>query len=139
MKYILEYRGEAKGIDVLSDWAKEKEYFFKKRYSPYFKEREIWWTSIGFNIGDEQNGKNKYFERPVLIVKRFYRNLFLGLPLSSRIKRGNYYYRIKGEKVDGDVILSQGRVIDAKRLIRKIEMIDEDTFREIVNRYKDLV
>ena len=32
-----------------------------------FHEREIWWCSIGINLGDEQDGKNELFERPVLI------------------------------------------------------------------------
>lgn len=27
-----------------------------------FHEREIWWCSIGINLGDEQDGKNELFE-----------------------------------------------------------------------------
>lgn len=37
--------------------------------SLYFKERQIWWASIGQNIGVEANGKNKKYERPVIILK----------------------------------------------------------------------
>lgn len=135
----LVYRGDAQNLDILREWSREKEHIFSKRYSPYFKEREVWWTSIGMNIGDEQNGKNRNFERPVLIVKRFYKNLFLGLPLSSRTKQGDYYFRIIGKKIDGDIILSQGRIIDAKRLIRKIETLDEEVFKDIVKKYKILI
>jgi hypothetical protein len=49
----------------------------------YFKERGIWWTSLGVNIGHEQNGKNEKFERPVLVLKRFNEYLLWVLPLTS--------------------------------------------------------
>ena len=117
---------------------KKSLHLFKVR-PPYFKEREVWWASIGQNLGDEQNGKNEYFERPVLIVKRFYQNIFLGLPLSTKPKKGNYYYSIVGEKIHGIIILSQMKIFDAKRLLRKIEVIDEATFCDIVKRLKDLI
>lgn len=126
------------GEHYFDDWnfVKKEIHFSKER--PYFKKREVWWASVGQNIGDEQNGKNIRYERPVLIVQKYYNNLFLALPLSTKVKKGNYYFRIVGEKVDGVVILSQGRIIDAKRLIRKIETVEEDTFSEIVKQYKDL-
>ena len=36
-----------------------------------FHEREIWWSSIGLNVGDEEDGKNDLFERPVLVLRKF--------------------------------------------------------------------
>ena len=41
----------------------------------YFYEREIWWASLGENIGFEQNGKDENFSRPVLILKKFNNHL----------------------------------------------------------------
>ncbi len=35
-----------------------------------FSEREVWWCALGENIGDEENGKNELFERPVLIIRK---------------------------------------------------------------------
>jgi len=40
----------------------------------YFREREIWWASLGANIGYEQDGKHENFERPVLVLKKFSRH-----------------------------------------------------------------
>ena len=37
----------------------------------FFYPREVWWCSAGLNIGVESNGKNKNFERPMLIIKKF--------------------------------------------------------------------
>jgi hypothetical protein len=54
------------------DWSKEKQNIeiFAPKTLP-FREKEIWWCSIGINIGDEQDGKNELFERPVLILRKF--------------------------------------------------------------------
>jgi hypothetical protein len=53
------------------EWNEEKKNF--EKYSPeslIFHEREIWWCSLGVNLGDEQDGKNNLFERPVLVVRK---------------------------------------------------------------------
>jgi len=50
------------------DWTELKIKIHSQERVFYFREREIWWTSLGLNIGFEQNGKNKRFERPVLIL-----------------------------------------------------------------------
>ena len=49
-----------------------------------FHEREIWWCSIGINLGDEQDGKNELFERPVLILKKFNNKVAWVLPMSTK-------------------------------------------------------
>jgi hypothetical protein len=36
-----------------------------------FKEREVWWCSIGLNVGDEEFWKGAYFTRPVLVFKKY--------------------------------------------------------------------
>src|SRR3972149_11433241 len=56
----------------------------RQAVSAKFQEREIWWCSLGCNIGYEQDGKHELFERPVLIVRKFNADLFWGLPLSSK-------------------------------------------------------
>ena len=61
---------------------------------PYFKEREIWWASIGENIGTEMNGKNSYFRRPVLIVRKLDTYSFVCVPLTSKQKEGSWYVPI---------------------------------------------
>ncbi len=50
---------------------------------PFFKEREIWWVSIGINIGHEEDGKGEQYSRPVLILKKFNKYTFSGIPLST--------------------------------------------------------
>ena len=42
------------------------------------KKREIWWLSIGLNVGVEEDGKNNNFEQPILVMKVFNKQCFLG-------------------------------------------------------------
>ncbi|MFA7252782.1 MAG: hypothetical protein WC027_02910 [Candidatus Paceibacterota bacterium] len=46
----------------------------------YIQIRQIWWCSIGLNVGSEQNGHGENFERPViqiLLHSQFYLKLKL--------------------------------------------------------------
>ncbi len=36
----------------------------------YFREGDIWWCTIGINVGAESNGKGFEFRRPVLVYKK---------------------------------------------------------------------
>lgn len=126
-------------LEYFDHWNELKKDLHFNKQRPYFKEREVWWASMGHNLGDEENGKNERFERPVLIVRGFYNHLFLALPLSTQPKKGNYYYPITGQRIHGIVILSQIKILDAKRLIRKIEMLDELVFIDIIKKFKDLI
>jgi mRNA interferase MazF len=105
----------------------------------YFKERELWWASIGLNIGSEQNGKNENFERPVLILKKFNRSLLLAIPSTSKDKVGANYYKFEHEGKKYSLILSQARAISSKRLLRKIRKFSEDDFNNTKERIKRLI
>jgi mRNA interferase MazF len=65
------------------EWTKIKIRIHVSERVLYFKQREIWWASLGCNIGHEEDGKNIMFERPVLIVKKFNHHLLWVLPLTS--------------------------------------------------------
>lgn len=105
-----------------------------------FKERDIWWCRIGINIGDEENGKGDEFNRPVLILKKFNKRVFIGLPLSTVVKESNYFYHkfhFKGQ--EQSVIISQIRLFDAKRLTHKMGTINMKEFINIKERARELI
>jgi len=97
----------------------------------YFHEREIWWASLGINIGFEQDGKNETFERPILIIKKFNKYVMWALPLTSKERIGKYYYQTEYQGEQSTIILSQLRLISSKRLIRKVRKLPAKEFREI--------
>ncbi len=111
---------------------KKKESHYRKAVPPLFKERDIWWVSIGINVGFEEDGKNLNFVRPVLIVKKFNRELFLGVPMSTKLKENKYYIRVtfKGKTVS--VMSSQIRVLSYKRMWNKLAELDEKDFAAVI-------
>ena len=105
----------------------------KERSETVINEREVYWCSLGENIGDEENGKGEVFRRPVLIFKKFNNHIFWGIPMSSKNKESFYYRRVVLKDVEQSVILSQLRLLDTKRLDTKIGFLSESDFLEIQN------
>jgi mRNA-degrading endonuclease toxin of MazEF toxin-antitoxin module len=101
----------------------------------YCNPGEIWWCSMGVNIGVEIHGKNDLFERPVLIIKVYNLSSILIVPITSKNKFGQYYEEIEG--IRGRVILSQPRTLSSKRLARKIQKISLADLERIKRRLKD--
>lgn len=90
----------------------------------FFSEREIWWCHLGANIGQEQDGKGNNFMRPVLIFKKFNRNLYWVIPLSMQVRIGAFFFPLLAKSnIIRTAILPQLRLIDSKRLIEKIDLI----------------
>ena len=113
-------------------WHNKKECIDRKNKRIYFHEREIWWCSIGVNVGFEQDGKGKDFARPVLIFKKFNKEIFWALPLSTIIKSNKFYYPLNlGDNINRCVILSQIRLLDGKRLLDKAGIINNETYKNI--------
>ncbi|MFA7308725.1 MAG: type II toxin-antitoxin system PemK/MazF family toxin [Patescibacteria group bacterium] len=112
-------------------WNNRKKDIQTSEFVAYVHEREIWWCSLGINIGYEQDGKNDLFERPVLILKKFNRSVVMVVPLTSKVKEDKFHYIFEHDGKQFAVILSQLRLISTKRLTRKIRKINEDLFEDI--------
>ena len=99
-----------------------------------FHEREIWWCSIGINLGDEQDGKNELFERPVLVLKKFNNRVAGVWPMSTKPKNGIYYHILEHDGKTFSVILSQLRLVSFKRFRRFVRKISPHQFELIQNK-----
>jgi mRNA interferase MazF len=104
------------------------------RKSPDFRVGDIWWCSIGVNLGHEEDGKNQDFERPVLIIRKFNKELFWAIPLTSKLKSGEYYHTVNLFGDSRTLIISQVRVLSSRRLLRKLHKISFKKLTEINNR-----
>ena len=98
---------------------------------PYFKSGQVWWYSLGENIGDEEDGKGKNFVRPVLIIRKFNNRICLALPLTKQIKNKIYYYKFEFKGIEQCAMLSQLRIIDSKRLHNIMGKISTKEFTKI--------
>ncbi|MCX6714182.1 MAG: type II toxin-antitoxin system PemK/MazF family toxin [Candidatus Vogelbacteria bacterium] len=98
----------------------------------FFHEREVWWCSIGLNVGFEQDGKGEEFARPVVVFKKFNKEVFWAIPLTTRNKTGRFYVIVDlGDNIERSAIISQLRLIDAKRLRDKFGVVNETDFAKI--------
>lgn len=121
------------------EWIKLKEKLHSNKHTPpLFKEGEIWWVSLGENIGSEINGKSGLFSRPVLIFKKLSKSTFMGIPTSSQDRKGSWYVPITLGNVKSVVILSQARLLDYKRLSSKIAELDTNEMNNVRDKFKNL-
>ena len=96
------------------------------------KEGEVWMSSVGVNIGYEQNGSEDNFSRPMLIIKKFNNHMFWAIPLSTKQKDFDFYFNFtdpNGQKVSA--ILAQMKLVSVKRLKRDIYIMPKELFEEI--------
>ena len=120
-------------INWFREWFRQKIKIHLDQRSFYFREKEIWWANLGANIGFEQNGKNENYERPVLVFKKFGKEMLWAIPLTSKNKANIFYFNLNRAGFKSSLILSQLRLISSKRLIRKIGIIPAGIFVEIKN------
>lgn len=110
-------------------WHTLKSKIDKKPQPVLFRAQEIWWCSIGANVGVEENGKNTLFERPVLVFRKFNKDMFWGLPLTSRVKESKpFHFTFSLYQKDQTAILSQMRVFSSKRLVRRLGKVSDTQF-----------
>ncbi len=106
----------------------------------YFKERDIFWIKLGENIGYEQNGKGDKFQRPVIVVKKYTSDMFLGVPLSTTLREGTFFFQFSFiENEISTALLVQNRLFSSKRFIKKIGKIKEDDFEKLKIKLRDLI
>ena len=120
-------------------WNILKQELHGRKKENYFKERDVFWVSIGVNVGFEQDGKGKIFSRPVLVMKKYNKNMFLGIPLSTQIKQGSFFFEFLLNGKPSNALLVQTRVYDAKRLENKIGKINQEDFNNLKSRFRELV
>ena len=124
-------------------WNKIKKEVQSNKRNLGIKPREIFWAKIGHNVGSEEYGKGVNFARPVLVVRKLTKDLFIGIPTTTRLKHNDYFHQVKyNSKQDGiievSIMILQFKVFSTKRLMNKIGMINKDDFCEIVEKAKGL-
>ncbi|MEN9582524.1 MAG: hypothetical protein RL641_478 [Candidatus Parcubacteria bacterium] len=122
------------------EWVSLKQKLHEKAQTPpYFKEAEVWWCSLGENVGYEVNGKSKLFSRPVIILKKLSHYVFIGIPLSTKTRDGTWYVSITHRDQNVTANISQLRLLDFRRLSSKNGELDRADFDKIKKRLKALL
>ena len=122
-------------------WHGEKAGLHHEKVRPFFHEREVWFCSLGANIGFEQDGSGERYLRPILVLHKFNNEVLWILHFTKHNKKGKYYFdvNISGISTPSTAILSQVRLVDAKRLQYKMGDVSKNDFVEIKKRFKALL
>lgn len=98
---------------------------------PLFREGEVWWCSVGLNIGYEVMGKHLEFTRPVLVLRKYNRHTFFGLPPTSKRKPIPAHYPLDVAGKQGSLLLDQGKTFDSRRLCRRMLHLSKERLQHI--------
>ena len=120
-------------------WHSQKNDLHENKIRAFFHKREVWFASLGVNIGFEQDGRGETFLRPVIILRKFNNEVLWCIPLTRNHKKGKYYFSFTLGTDTSTAILSQIRLIDSKRLQYKIGDMTKESFYEIKEKLKQLL
>ena len=127
-------------VEKYDSWNKVKKEISVQNNFTTFKIREIYWLKVGQNVGYETQGKGDDFLRPVLIFRKFSRDTFLGIPLTTSIKDDMFHYKFNYKKgKDSCASLSQIKLFDAKRINQKDGKMNIDSFNDLKEKLKKLM
>ena len=80
------------------DWDQDLRWMPASIQPPLITEGDLWWCAVGENVGIEVNGKSKDFTRPVIILKKFGRLGFLGIPTTTQHRVGTWYVPFRAQR-----------------------------------------
>lgn len=109
------------------------------RRGPNVNEGDIWWASIGENIGWEINGKSESFSRPVIIVKKLSQGFFLVIPATTKERHGSWYVTYSHKGISAIACLHQIRAIDYRRLRSRIGQLQDSDLKNIKTAFIKLI
>jgi mRNA-degrading endonuclease toxin of MazEF toxin-antitoxin module len=105
----------------------------------FFAQRDIWWVSVGINIQNEIDGKAGNFSRPVLVIRRINKFIFIGAPMTTNLKCRLGQYRVRFMERDVSILISQIRAYSTTRMLSKMGRIDIKQFKRIQSEARELI
>lgn len=120
-------------IKQFLEWVGVKKKLDAHEYKPpLLKEGEMWWCAVGENVGVEISGKGTRFTRPVIILKKFGRAGFFGIPTTTNTERtGAWYVTFTYKGTPETAMLTQARMFSYKRLDRKMGELGEEDYVKV--------
>ena len=129
---------EAQIREEFDNWIEQKKYLHFRDRSPRIRIGEVWWCSVGYNVGVEINGKGSTYIRPVVIYKVLGRYSFLGIPLTSQPKHGTWYAEFTFKNRAQYAALCSMRAMSKARLFKKYGELSKGDYLGIINALRRL-
>lgn len=126
-------------IKRFAEWIGLKERLHNTEHKPpLVSEGDIWWVSIGENIGSEINGKSELFSRPAVIFKKLTHGFYFVIPTTTQKKEGSWFVGFRHGGKEMVACLHQARAIDYRRLSAKLGTLDDEDRRRVVEGFGNL-
>lgn len=120
-------------------WNKKKKALDKGTHQPpLVSEGEIWWTSIGENIGSEIGGKSALFSRPVIILRKLAHSFYFVIPTTTQNRKGSWYVSFRHQGKEMTACLHHARAVDYRRLSSKLGTLDDADFLQVIEGFSSL-
>ena len=120
------------------EWNEIKSDLHFSRIYRDIKEGDVWWCSIGENVGVEINGKQEFFLRPILVLRKLSKFGFMGIPLTSQQHKGSWYVPFEFKNKQQYAVLAQARVVSVYRLHRKMGTVPNSDLELVRIGFKNL-
>jgi len=123
-------------VNRFLEWIRLKQELHQGTQSPpLVSVGDIWWASIGENVGSEINGKSRLFSRPVIILKKLAHGFYFVIPTSTKSKVGSWYVSFRQADRNTIASLHQARAIDHRRLSSKLGQLDDSDFENVREKF----
>ncbi len=116
---------------TFDQWNILKQKIHTSKLRAFAHAREVWWCSLGINIGSEMDRKHENFERPVLILRVYNKEMLLVLPITSKEREDPFHQKVISHGRVVWISLTQIRVVSSKRLLRKVDVITKEEFSKV--------
>lgn len=121
------------------EWIGLKEKLHVKHCKPpYVNEGDIWWVSVGENVGSEINGKSSLFSRPVVILKKLAHGFYFVVPTTTQFREGTWFIGFRHKDKYMSACLHQARSIDYRRFYSKLGRLDDKDFIRVREGFLEL-
>lgn len=103
----------------------------KEHRPPLVSQGDIWWASVGENVGSEINGKSRLFSRPVIVLKKLSHGFYFVVPTTTQNCEGSWYVPFRQQEKAMVACLHQARAVDYRRLSTKLGTLDDADFERV--------
>lgn len=126
-------------IKKFLEWIGLKQKLHAKSHKPpYVNEGEIWWVSLGENVGSEIGGKSDKFSRPAIVFKKLSSGFYFVIPTTTQQKKGSWYFSFHQRGRPVNACLHQARSVDYRRFYSKLSELYASDFYDLKEAFKDL-
>jgi len=123
-------------VEAFDKWNETKKKLNGLEKNINIKERNIYLTSVGKNIGNESYGKGDIFLRPVLVLKKLGHDYFIAIPLTSKKKVGSYFFEFSYRDKYSYAMFNQIKTLNSKRILKYHGKIKENDFVNLKKKFQ---